>query len=417
MKMVKRTEDGQKDTWVLRRHIVMRRLIGPFLKLACVLMYGVRIKKYREQDGKPCLILYNHQTPFDQFFVSLSFQDPVYHVATEDIFSIGRISDLIRWIAAPIPIKKQAADLSAIRTMRQVAKEGGTIALAPEGNRTYSGKTEYINPSVAKLIRLLKLPVLLYRIEGGYGVEPRWSDRRRRGRMRSYVSEVIEPEEYAKMTNEELYDRIRNGLSVNEAVSDRKFFSGKRAEYLERVAYVCPFCGFSEFQSSGNEIECLTCRRKVHYHTDKHLSGDGQDFPFRYVNDWYEYQKSYLNGVSLLSMKESSMRSGKWFFRDENVSISEVIPYKKKKLLRSGASVMLHADGIAIGTKGHTVNISFTNIESAAVCGRNKLNLYYRDKLLQFKGEKRFNALKYINFIYRYKNEQRGESDGEFLGL
>ena len=50
-----------------------------------------------------------------------------------------------------------------------------------------------------KLVRAIKLPLALYRIEGGYGVHPRWSDVVRRGGMRSCVSRVIEPEEYANM--------------------------------------------------------------------------------------------------------------------------------------------------------------------------------------------------------------------------
>jgi 1-acyl-sn-glycerol-3-phosphate acyltransferase len=102
----------------------------------------------------------------------------------------------------------------------RVAKEGGTICIAPEGNRTYSGKTEYINPAIVSLARKIRLPIALYRIEGGYGVQPRWSDVTRKGKMRSYVSEVIKPEEYSEMTDEELLERINKGLFVDEAKAD-----------------------------------------------------------------------------------------------------------------------------------------------------------------------------------------------------
>ena len=33
---------------------------------------------------------------------------------------------------------------------------------------------------------------------------------------------------------------------------------------------------------------------------------------------------------------------------------------------------------------------------------KNKLNIYYKDSLYQIKGEKRFNALKYVNIFYKY---------------
>ena len=98
----------------------------------------------------------NHQTSFDQFFIGMSYDGPIYYLATEDIFSLGIISRIIDFLVAPIPIKKQTTDLKAIKNCVKVAKEGGTIALFPEGNRTFHGKTLYFKPSIIKLIRLIK---------------------------------------------------------------------------------------------------------------------------------------------------------------------------------------------------------------------------------------------------------------------
>ena len=147
----------------------------------------------------------------------------------------------ISFIQAPIPIRKQTMDLKAVKNCLRVAKEGGTIALAPEGNRTYSGRTVYIKPSIAKLCRSLKLPLAIYRIEGGYGVEPRWSDVARKGPMSARVTRVIEPEEYDQMTNEELFDLIQKELWVDEAAVTGSYPHPRAAEYLERAIYVCPF--------------------------------------------------------------------------------------------------------------------------------------------------------------------------------
>jgi len=53
------------------------------------------------------------------------------------------------------------------------------------------------------------------------------------------------------------------------------------------------------------------------------------------------------------------------------------------------------------------------------VHGRNKLNFYTKDCVLQFKGDRSFNALKYVNFWHHYKNKTAGKETGshEFLGL
>ena len=104
--------------------------------------------------------------------------------------------------------------------------------MAPEGNRTYGGRTGYIMRSVVPFVRKLKLPVLLYRIEGGYGAEPRWSSDVRKGSMHSYVFRVIEPEEYEQLSNDELYAVIKEGLFVDEGRADGLYRSGKGRNIL-----------------------------------------------------------------------------------------------------------------------------------------------------------------------------------------
>ena len=83
--------------------------------------------------------------------------------------------------------------------------------------------------SIAKLVKALKLPVALYRIDGGYGVQPRWSNAIRKGTIKAGVCRVIEPEEAAGYTDEELYRQIKNELTVNEARDDgRRYVSDLR---------------------------------------------------------------------------------------------------------------------------------------------------------------------------------------------
>jgi len=397
--------------WIKKRHRVVRNILFAALWPYCRLRYGIRIEKFKEQGNRPYLILLNHQTPFDQFFVGMSFHGPVYYMATEDIFSMGWISSVIRWLVAPIPIKKQTTDLMAVKNCIRVSREGGTIAIAPEGNRTYSGKTEYMNPAIASLARKLGLPIALYRIEGGYGVEPRWSDVIRRGKMRSYVSEVIEPEIYAAMTNEELMHRIEDGLFVNEATADGEFHHKKRAEYLERAIYVCPFCGPAKWESHGATVTCTACGRQVTYEPTKELVGVGFDFPFPFVADWYEYQKDVVNALDPAQYIDTPL------FQD-TACLWDVQTNKRKTRLRVDAAVTLYGDRITIDEEGvDPLVLPFAELTAVAVLGRNKLNVYHGDQVYQFKGSKRFNALKYVNIYYRHKNVSKGEPYGEFLGL
>ena len=400
----------KNKTWVKRRHGIVRAIANAVLSPYARIKYGVKIEKFKEQKGRQYLIVTNHQTAFDQFFIGMVFKGAVYYVASEDLFSKGWISSLIRYLVAPIPIKKQTTDVKAVINCMRVAKEGGTIALAPEGNRTYSGRLVHINPAIGALAKKLKLPIAVFRIEGGYGVQPRWSDVVRRGKMRAYVHSVIEPEEYENMSSQELYELIKEEINVDEVNADSKYYHKKLAEYLERAIYVCPYCGLAHLESHNDIIKCKDCGREIRYLPTKELQGVNFEFPFRFVADWYQYQEDYINSLDL------SLYKNKPAYEDTG-RLSEVIVYKNKKLIEKTSNIKLYGDRITF-TVGEDLHVlSFDDITAMTVLGKNKLNFYFDKKLYQIKSDKRFNAIKYINFYYHYTNLKKGENDVKFLGL
>lgn len=403
--------ESKKNTWRRTRHTVITELVRFFFAPYCRYRYNVAVEPFAARKGQGYLILMNHTTAYDQFFVAMSIPGTIYYIATEDIFSLGWISRLLRWAVGPIPIRKQTVDISAVKTCLKIAREGGTIALAPEGNRSYSGKTEYMNPAIAKLAKKIGLPIALFRIEGGYGIHPRWSNEVRKGKMRAYVSQVIEPEEYAALSDQELMDRIQTGLYVDETQPEGPFLGKNRAQYLERVIYTCPKCGLSKWESHGHDMTCSTCGTTVTYGTDKTITCRDGEFPFTNVNDWYEYQKDFVNRM------DPGLYSQVPAFRDR-AKVSEVIVYSHKNVLRKDAAVSLYGDRVVIdeGTESELV-LSFDDVSAAACLGKNKLNIYHKKDVYQFKGDDRFNSLKYVNFFFRYKNVARGDENGKFLGL
>ena len=401
-----KTSSKKNKKWIRPRHKVVRNLLYYTLGTYCKLCYNAKVEKFKEWEDRPYCILLNHVTPFDQFFVGMSVKGNIYYLATEDIFSKGWVSDLIRWLIAPIPIKKQASDVRAVMTCIRVAREGGSICIAPEGNRTYSGRTEYMSPAIIPLARKMGMPILLYRLEGGYGVMPRWGDVVRRGKMRCYVSRVIMPEEYKDMTDDELYEAVKEGLYVNEACVDGTYRHKKRAEYLERLLYVCPFCGLSSFESHKDTVTCLSCGRKATYTVTKELEGD---FPYRFVADWYDAQEAFINQLDVTEKAEP--------LYVEKARLSEVIAYERKVILDKEAVVELYGHSIVLKYGGEEKIFSFDELLAVTVLGRNKLNMYFGDKIFQLKGSKRFNAVKYMHLFHRYKNLKRGNENEQFLGL
>lgn len=403
-------KERKKKTWIKRRHRILRNLaylvLYPYFRLKC----GIKVEKFKTQGDRQYLVLMNHQTGYDQFFVGMAMKGPVYYVASEDIFTNGWISKLLVWAVAPIPIKKQMTDVRAVMNCKKVAKEGGTIAIFPEGNRTYSGVTGYFNPAIVGLAKVLKLPIAFMRLEGGYGVMPRWSDRMRKGGSRIYVASVLEPEEYLKKSDEELYEHIRRELYVDEYTIGGRYTGKALAEYLERAIYVCPKCGLSEFRSEKDVISCVRCGIKARYLPTKELEGVGEKFPFANVGEWYRYQCDFVNRLDLSERNEAPMY-------EDTAIIYRVTPYKNKAVLTKNGKIRLYGDKICLTIEGAEKTLTMENIHVATVLGKNKLNVYCGDEVYQMKGDKRFNALKYVHIFYRYKNTHGEDKNGEFLGL
>lgn len=400
----------RKKKWRKFRHRVVFGIGRHIVKLMVKAKYNAKITKFKAQQKRPYLILANHQTAYDQFFVTLAFKGPLYFVASEDLLSMGKVSGIIKYLTGIIPIKKQTTDVRAVMNCMQVAQEGGSIAMFPEGNRTFSGKTEYINPAIIPLVKKLKMPIALFRIEGGYGVHPRWSDVVRVGDMTAGVSKVIEPEEYKEMTDEQLRQIIEQELFVDDTKDDKQYQHDNLAEYMERAVYVCPKCGLSSFYSEGNNIKCLKCGIQAQYTEEKRLKGIDCNFPFQTVNEWYEYQQDFINALNPNDYVDEPLYN-------EQAKISLVQLYKRKILLDENARLKLFGDKIIMVLSGEERVMTFAQTSAISVLGKNKLNVYYGKEVYQIKGEKRFNALKYVNMFYRYKNFNKGDVDGKFLGL
>ena len=395
----------KKKQWMRVRHKIATTLLRPVGIALVRLAYGIKIEKFHDQGDRSYLIVMNHQTAFDQFFVTALFKKPVYYIASEDLFSKGFLSRALEYLVAPIPIKKQTLDLQAVKNCIKVAREGGSIALAPEGNRTYHGRTLYMKPGIASLVKKLGMPLAIMRIEGGYGVHPRWSDVFRRGAMRCYISRVVEPEEYASMTGDDLFELIKEELWVDEGKFTGEYRHKKNAEFLERAMYVCPWCGLSAFESHDDIISCTKCGRQIRHKPTKELEGVGFEFPHRFVADWYDAQCAYVNNLNLTELCDAPLY-------EETAKLSKVQPYKNKKLLKKSAKIRLYGDRIILDGK----EFHFDTVSAVVVLGKNKLNIYCEEGLLQLKGSKRFNALKYVNLFHRYQNIKAGKNN-EFLGL
>ncbi len=377
------TKKKQKH-WVKKRHAAvfafLRFAMAPFLWLR----YHYRAEKAPIRKG-PCIVLSNHQATMDPFFISKAFPFQLYFYASDDLFNL-KVSPLIRYLAAPIPKSKSVADLKAVMISLRVLREGGAIGITPEGNRTLSGRQWEMGDSVAKLVKTAKVPLVLFNLCGGYGTDPRWGVKIRRGtKFVGRVRRILTPEEYAGMSDEELFGIIKNELDVDDTLSGERYKSRRRAEYIERALYMCPVCGsIGTIHSHGTGFCCTSCKTEAEYTEDLKISPPVGGYSRIY--EWYEWERQEIVRRILGGEKISD---GDILFR-ESMKL-------QKKIKLPGNTVTLDKDSLMISGGGAETRYPLAEIDAITAVGKKKFNFYYKGKILQVKGGKRFCAIKYVH--------------------
>jgi len=213
---------------------------------------------------RPCLILCNHQTSFDQFAVGVAFKFGINFVASDTIFSHGLGSWLMKVLTRTIPFSKGSSDPTAVKNMMQVIKDGGAVGIFPEGNRSYYGETGTVQPGTGRLAKKLGVPLVLCQIVGGYLTKSRWKPSPNKGKCTLRIVRVVSVEELKNMSDTEVQTLIEQTLYVNDFsynLQHKIAFKGKnKADNLEGILFYCPKChAFNSLHSSGDHIACTTC--------------------------------------------------------------------------------------------------------------------------------------------------------------
>ena len=390
----------RKDSWTKKRHAhvfaFLRVAMAPFFRIK----YNYKAIPAPIKKG-PCLIINNHQATMDPFFVAKSFRFPIYFFASDDLFNL-KASPIINYLVRPIPKSKSLSDLNAVRTSLKVFKEGGAVSIAPEGNRTLSGRLWEMNDSIAKLAKLSKVPLVIYNLRGGYGTDPRWGRSVRKGtKYTGSVQRIIYPEEYAKMSVAELFEAIKSGLDVDDTQSGERYKSRRRAEYIERALYICPVCGkVGSIHSKGARFECTECGMNAEYTEDLRISPPVCSYERIY--EWYEWERREIAERVYNGEKIS----------DDGIQFFESVKFKKKVKL-GGSAVSMDRENLYITGGGRNYVYPLRDIFAVTAVGKKKFNFYCGGKTLQVKGGPRFCSVKYVHIFEGLKNIAENGADAQ----
>ena len=116
------------------------------------------------KDG-PVILAANHMSNWDPPFLACFLPRTVSYMAKQELFKNPIFGAAIRSCYA-FPVKRGAADLTAIKTAIQLLKDGHCLALFPEGTRSRTGEVGKAEAGVGLIAARSKAPVIPAAISG-----------------------------------------------------------------------------------------------------------------------------------------------------------------------------------------------------------------------------------------------------------
>lgn len=294
-------KNKKKEHAVKFRHKAVFALFKWLTAVYIFFVYRFRAVKYGKLPS-PCFIVSNHVTDCDMLMVPQSFRgiSHMYFVSGEHAFRAGFGSKLLMFFFDPIARFKGTTAISTVMEMIRRCRKGASVALFPEGCKSFSGETGTVLAATGALARKMGVPLVTYRIEGGYLTTPRWSTDTRRGKMTGRVIGVYPPEELKKMTDEEVLHLIERDIHENAFERQKampemiRYKTKATAKKIERAAIVCPKCrGIGTVRGEGNIVKC-SCGFNAQLDEYGFFHGE---LPFETMAEWFRWQADEINAL------------------------------------------------------------------------------------------------------------------------
>lgn len=186
------------------------------------------------------LIVANHSHLLDPFFIGALIRRPIFQMASNEFFRKPLVRRFM-WAMGAFPRKKGFTDFKSIKYAIHIVREGHPLVIYPEGGRNWDGETLPVMQSIAKLVKLLKIPLVTVVSKGNYLAYPRWADMKRKSPITIYYSKPVLFGR--KSTDQEIIDHIKKGIYNNDNYTDIQKIRGKNpARGLWRLLWRCPAC-------------------------------------------------------------------------------------------------------------------------------------------------------------------------------
>jgi len=144
------------------------------------LFYDIKISGVENLPDSGCILASNHASFFDPPAIGSSLPNPIYYLARKSLWN----NPIIKWgfdRLNCIPVDQEKPDMTGLKRMIQVVRDGNAVIMFPEGTRTHDGQLRPAQPGIGMVVAKTGAPVVPIRIYGTFEAFPRT------GKLRLFV--------------------------------------------------------------------------------------------------------------------------------------------------------------------------------------------------------------------------------------
>ncbi len=392
---------------VHRRHVRLFAFLAAVVRPIMTRKFNYIYDDLSKIEG-PFLLLSNHNTDYDPIFVGLAAKKQRYFVASEHVTRKPFLWKMLNFVFAPIIHRKGKAGINTISEMLRDLKAGHNVAIFPEGNRSFNGRTVPFLSTIGKLARKSGAKLVTFRMEGGYLTQPRWGFTLRRGKINGRLIHIFDADKLKEMTDDEINEAIKTDLyedAFETEAREKIAFKGKKPAYgLETTLFVCPECGkIGRLHSSDTDITCECGFTAAFNEYGELVKPDGTKTT---VAEWDDFQKEALHKEII---RVNAASSDRVLFEDHVTLLH--ITGDHRAVLEASDTLKAYSDHFEFNN--HTYKPA--DILGVAIRSRNTIVTYAASTGEQYeiKGtDKMFCALKYL-YLYEIMKSRNPEISAE----
>jgi 1-acyl-sn-glycerol-3-phosphate acyltransferase len=363
-------------TWILRN------TLGLWLQIAYkAKTKGIDLFKKIEA---PFILIGNHTTLLDPFLTNSFVPYPIHWVSSDGNMRSPIMRFLLIKLVGSIPKSKVIPDIETVNWIVEfIRKRRAVVGFYPEGQSSWNSSSVPAFGSSAKLLKLLKVPVVCALSRGSYMTKPRWAYTRREGHVEIEYSLLFSPQDLKTMSLQEIDEKLNTAIDHDDCDwalrQGLKYSDPCRAECLELALYACPSCGaLHTLHSKHDSISCSSCGFCARYGEDGSFSFTesrifASSAPPKTVRSWDEWQEAHL---AKLLESEYIPNPARPIFMDDEVILLKGKRMDTMKNLGTG-TLALNAEGLDfIPRSGASQHFEIGEIEGPNVLKWNFFEFY-----------------------------------------